>query len=285
MKKFGHVTITLALIYSILLFLLGGWWLYLLKNFGVLNRMLLWEGGTFFIILILISFSLLYFIFRDIRKNKAMAIFFSSLTHELKTPLASIRLQAEAMEDLLKDIDNNLVTSMAGRLIEDTQNLETQMDKILQLSKIELGGPLRADPIHLKEFLRKVTSNWGYGLKVDFQLPPYGIIISGDEMALELVFKNLFENTRRHSPRPNVEIIIDYQNPNSLKLIYKDQGIFDGDRKKIGTLFYRHKSKKGSGIGLYLIKKLIQKMKGTFSLVFIPTFTCTLELFKFEEET
>jgi sensor histidine kinase regulating citrate/malate metabolism len=85
--------------------------------------------------------------------------------------------------------------------------------------------------------------------------------IVADEFALELIIKNLFENTRIHTKSQNVKIKI-HQTASNVILTYQDQGEFSGDRKKLGTLFYKHNSSKGSGIGLYLTNKLLQKMHG-----------------------
>ena len=99
-----------------MLLLLGSWWLFLVfklsnalegitsqKPQGNLINMIKWEGTTFIVFLIILSITLLYIYFQDHKKTKALQAFFSSLTHELKTPLASIKLQSEVINDLLED--------------------------------------------------------------------------------------------------------------------------------------------------------------------------------------
>ena len=73
-----------------------------------------------------------------------MQAFFASVTHELRTPLTSIRLQAEAIAE------GEQRAELARRLLEDSHRLESQIDKTLELARIEGGGPLseQAMPLH-----------------------------------------------------------------------------------------------------------------------------------------
>ncbi|MFZ9000033.1 MAG: sensor histidine kinase [Bacteriovoracaceae bacterium] len=266
MKK-GSPLLWLSIFFLIFVLLLGFWWLYLLSENGkAINRMILWEGATFFVLLILslTGFILLYV--RDTRKNKTMAAFFSSLTHELKTPLASIRLQTEVLAEQLEKLKEEKAKVISQRLIEDTQKLEIQMDKILQLSRMELGGNLSPTCVDLKTFIHKMFKTWSKELdyKIDSQVK--STLVMADEMALELIFKNLIENTIRHTSSHKVEITIKQKDSHSIELIYNDFGVFQGDMQKIATLFYKHNSTKGSGIGLYLVKKLMRAMRGGFSV-------------------
>ena len=93
---------------------------------------------------------------KDQKKTRNMQAFFSSLTHELKTPLASIRLQADVINSLLENSQNKRLQNLSDRMIEDTKNLETQMDKILQLSRMEQGGDLNPRPLNIYTFIKNI---------------------------------------------------------------------------------------------------------------------------------
>lgn len=242
--------------------------------------MLLWEGGTFFILLILISSTFIFLYIKDLKKNRAMAIFFSSLTHELKTPLASIRLQADVIHDLLTQSENQMLKKLSERMIEDTGKLEIQMDKILQLSRMELGGNLNPTSINLDQFIKQIKNQWAKDFEIKIETKCKDLVILADEFALELIFKNLIENTRRHTSGKKIIIQIEEGSSDSVFIKYTDAGIFSGDKKRVGSLFYKHDSSKGSGIGLYLIKRLMEKMKGGLSILFEPKFTFILNFKK-----
>lgn len=148
----------LTAVWVVSLLSLGSWWLFLVfKLHGVVKKlnlpdlanessflnMIKWEGTFFFIFLVLLGGSLFVLYFRDMKKTKAVGAFFASLSHELKTPLASMRLQAEVIKDLIEDEthDHDQLASLTTRLIEDTYKFESELEKVfslLVLSKMEL---------------------------------------------------------------------------------------------------------------------------------------------------
>lgn len=257
---------------------LGSWWLYLvfelhstmvqldIPQLGSQSRflnMMKWEGSFFFIFLVLLGGSLFYMYFRDMKKTKAMQAFFSSLSHELKTPLASMRLQVEVIKDLIEDESHSheQLSNLAERLVEDTQKLESELEKSLQLSRIEQDGELTLEPISLNRYL-KHQQHKQTKLKIDLDIAD-AIEILADELALNAIFRNLFENTLRHNQKSKTVKLKIQRNGSKVEMIYDDQGEkFFGASHKLGELFYKFNSTKGSGLGLYLIKNLMLKMQG-----------------------
>lgn len=296
MKDRSKLLLTLSFFWAATLLLLGSWWLYLLLTLGEkleeiapldedipnLANLVKWEGTTFILLLVLLSVSMLTLYFKDQKKTKSLQDFFASLTHELKTPLASIRLQAEVITDLIeKKYQDASLQNLTERLLEDTSKLETQMDKILQLSRLERGGGMNLTAVDLENFLKKMKSAWGRDLSMEIPKGLSELLVSVDEFALELVFKNLFENTRNHtSGEKKVNLHLE-KRKDHLILSYRDGGIFEGDAEKLGTLFYKHNSSKGSGIGLYLIKKSLQQMEGELDIETIPHLVFHLRLARF----
>ncbi len=86
-----------------------------------------------------------------------------------------------------------------------------------------------------------------------------------DELALNMIFRNLFENTLRHNSSSMKIRVSSVLQGNNVIVTYDDFGKkFTGPVEKLGELFYKYDSSKGSGIGLYLIKSLMKKMRGNF---------------------
>ena len=284
MKPITKIFIVLNFFSFLGVLALGTWWLYLIIKMGsdpkiAMNmdfiKLAKWEGGTFLILLIILTGSFYRLFYTDLKKTKSLQAFFSSLTHELKTPLASIRLQAEVLADSIDKSnpeDKNL--KFADRLIEDTQNLETQMDKIIQLSRMEREGELNLTEINLLELTKKIISKYAQSLDVNI-LGSCSHHIIGDAFAIELILKNLFENTKHHSGGSKVELRLN-ESGSGVSLTYCDFGNFKGDHKKLGKLFYTHHSTRGSGIGLYLIRKLMRKMGGELLINTEPSFNVGL---------
>lgn len=285
---------SLSLVWTGVLLLIGAWWIYLIFNFEKIlaqtdrvkiTKMIVWEGGSFIILLLLLSISLLLLYLKDQRKTKSLQAFFASLTHELKTPLASIRLQGEVISEMLATKNDTSLNKLSARLLEDTGKLETQMDKILQLSRIERGGELNLTTLKIIPFITNLGKKWASGLTIAIDSDNMDATIEADEFALELIIKNLFENTRIHTNSKKVEIKINQTNQNVI-VTYQDQGIYSGDINKLGQLFYKHNSSRGSGIGLYLSIKLLEKMHAKLqidiseakNLIFILTFKRSKDL-------
>lgn len=275
----------LTLVWVLMLLGLGSWWLYLvfklhtslseinLPQLGSQARflnMMKWEGSFFFIFLVLLGGSLFMMYFRDMKKTKSMQAFFSSLSHELKTPLASMRLQVEVIKDLIEDEshDHGQLSNLASRLVQDTNKLEGELEKSLQLSRIEEDGSLTLEPISLDRYLRRHAVKLSGILKVELDLHEEAQEVLADELALNVVFRNLFENTQRHNPTSKRVVISAVPKGTFVELIYDDQGKkFLGTTSRLGELFYKFDSSKGSGIGLYLIKNLMRKMNGSFEIL------------------
>lgn len=273
----------LTAVWVVSLLSLGSWWLYLVfklhtivKKLNLPNlasdssflNMIKWEGTFFFIFLVLLGISLFILYFRDMKKTKAIGAFFASLSHELKTPLASMRLQAEVIKDLIEDEthDHDQLSNLTRRLIEDTYKFESELEKSLQLARIEQDGTLNLSPIQVERLIKRQQQKIPAPLNINVKAEVKEIL--ADEMAMSVILRNLFENTLRHNPSStSVEITITQEGPWA-QITYDDFGKkFEGDPNKLGSLFYKFNSIKGSGIGLYLVKQLTKKMSGEFHVL------------------
>lgn len=281
-KKGYYVLLTLSVT---MLFLLGGWWLYLVFKLanqlsgmdllsieGNLINMIRWEGLTFFIFLLILTITFLYLYFLDLKKTRALQAFFASLTHELKTPLASIKLQAQVINDYIEDVTDTTIkdrlSKYTQRLCDDSVRLEDQLDNHLQLSRVERSAPLNLRSIELLPFFQKELKRYENKIHVKLIDQEKAGLILADDFALQTIFRNLIENSLKHSKQDSVEITLTFT-PKGFH--YKDNGDdFDGDVKRLGELFYKHNSPKGSGIGIFLIQRLAHKMHATINLNATP---------------
>lgn len=272
----------LTLLWVIMLLGLGSWWLYLVfklhTSLSKLNipelgsqssflNMMKWEGSFFFIFLILLGGSLFVMYYRDMKKSKSMQAFFSSLSHELKTPLASMRLQAEVIKDLIEDESHShdQLANLTKRLIEDTDKLESELEKSLQLSRIEQDAQMTLVPVSVERFLKRQEQKIQTPLKIEIDIDQDAQEVMADELSLNMIFRNLFENTLRHNKKTSLVSIKVIKQGSLVEILYDDHGeSFKGNSSRLGELFYKFNSSKGSGIGLYLIKNLMRKMHGQF---------------------
>jgi signal transduction histidine kinase len=116
------------------------------------HRMVFWEGGTFLVLLVTVSGALFWYYRRDLRRARGTQAFFAALTHELRTPLTSVRLQTEAIAA------GEPSQELIERLLVDTHRLESQIDKTLELARIEGGGTLAEQAIRLDQWLERTLA-------------------------------------------------------------------------------------------------------------------------------
>ncbi len=295
--KLGRPLFILTLIWLVLILTLGAWWLYLivqisgdLENALAANgtiqsqldylKLAKWEGGAFVFLVVSLTLVIIYLYQRDLKKNYSLSAFFASLTHELKTPLASIRLQAEVIKETFDhkksemeqnnelSLNANFISSferLTQRLIEDSQRLENELDNLLQLSRIERGGLIKLKEIQLSTLFKEQTRKWSDKFELVFS-GNSDILVLGDEFSFNLIFRNLISNSIKHANKNRAHIEIKTQE-DIVSIIYSDRtSLPNVDESKLGTLFYKEPTSKGTGVGLYLVKRLSQLMEGSFEI-------------------
>ena len=208
-----------------MLFLLGSWWLYLVFKFsaqlqmlnhpllrGDLIKMIKWEGVTFFVLLFSLTLTLVYLYLQDLKKTRSMQAFFASLTHELKTPLASMNLQTQVLQDQIQGLklskhEQVQIQKYMQRLMTDASKLEDQLDNHLQLSRVERKAPLNTRPIQLCNFIKQEQKRYEGQIHIkcekcdDFN-------VMADDFATKTILRNIIENTIRHSKNDIPTLII-----------------------------------------------------------------------------
>jgi signal transduction histidine kinase len=224
--------------------------------------MLVGESLTSLALIAVVSLLLAWLYWREHRRARAMQAFFASVTHELRTPLTSIRLQAEAIAE------GGQRAELARRLLEDSHRLESQIDKTLELARIEGGGPLREQSLPLSGWLARaaegIAQAHGDALLLHVQLEPGLPPIQADAGALQMILRNLVENSVRHARVSPVEVRLGASVRGArLVLEYQDngQGVLPGTGA-LGRLFGRGPGSSGAGVGLYLVRRLMQRMGG-----------------------
>lgn len=219
------------------------------------HRMLLSEGITLIVLLLVGGIALLYHISRESERSRRLKEFFAAFTHDLKTSLASLRLQAESLqEDLAGSKDEKLMR----RLVKDTVRLELQLENSLLLASPDDADRFFSEPLRLAATLEPLSFHWPE-LKVEIQ---GDAVIECDQRALESIFKNLMQNSVVHGRASEVRIQTTTLADNAVIVISDNGKGFKGDYMRLGEIFERHLPTSGSGLGLYLARRLARLMRG-----------------------
>ncbi len=218
-----------------------------------LYRMFFWEG-SFLLLFVLIGGAGLFFaIHSDEKRNEELRHFFATFTHELKTSLTSLRLQAEILEEDPRIRENENMR----RLLRDVVRLELQLENALVLAQAD-RSKLFLEEIPLRKFVNAISAHWPE-LKVQIESDAR---VRADQRALECILKNLLQNASVHGQATEISVRA-LPADGRLKIRVQDNGKgFAGDPNELGARLVRHTTRSGSGVGLYLSRLLASRMNG-----------------------
>lgn len=226
--------------------------------------MLTWEGGTLLASIIGGGAALVYLMIREKRERERIQRFFLTFTHELKTPLASLHLQAESLHEDLHDSPHRILVE---RLVADTGRLALQLENSLFVANGKEYCFFIED-IRLSALVDQLRPEWpGVALRLQGDAS-----VRGDRRALECILRNVIQNSHTHGKASAVEISISATQRQMVTATIADNGQgSQADCKDFGKLFSRPYSGSGNGIGLFLVRELSQRMNGVATFPAGPT--------------
>ena len=211
----------------------------------------------------------IWLIYNTFKKEYALSQqqnnFLLSITHELKTPLASIGLTLDTFRK--RKLSDAQTQSLTNNALEETKRLENIVDNILVTSRLQTNPVLNKEQIDLWEMINELST------KLTIQYPNQKIIndvpisqtISADKESFKIVMKNIIENALKYSPSDSEIRLRAFSESSHLVIACEDQGegISDYEKKRVTEKFYRVGSEetrktKGTGLGLYLADQIIK---------------------------
>ncbi len=214
------------------------------------------------------------FLVREIRRNEQHDAFLNAVTHELKTPIASIRLYLETLQT--REVDEDKRREFYDVMLTDTNRLLNTVEQVLQASSTrERNRLLNISEIELGKLLQDCIERIRIRYNLDeeaitFTVPNEEVKISGDKTELQSVFTNLLDNAVKYSG-DEVKVLVRLKNGTGKKaeIHIKDNGIgiAPNELKHIFRRFYRvpnllTQKAKGTGLGLYIVRSIVKKHDG-----------------------
>lgn len=227
------------------------------------------EGSTF-IIVILIGAGVVYSsLKRRFMLSRQQNNFMLAVTHELKTPIAAIKLNLQTMEK--HQLPQEKREQLVGRSIKEANRLNDLCNNILLASQLE-GGTYKssADTLDLSQLTEDAVAEYAarHPQRFEEDITP-GCLVKGDKVMLQIALNNLLENAVKYTPADKPITVTLEKAGDRIQLQVKDQGtgIPDAEKKKVFDKFYRVGSEetrkaKGTGLGLYLTCKVITQNRG-----------------------
>lgn len=253
------------------------------KNNGISDKvwMVVGEGSVFLLLLITGALITRNSFKKEVALGKQQKNFLLSVTHELKSPIASIKLYLETL--LKRDFEKEKQKEILANTVKETERLLSLVENILFSAKIESGNfSLYKERINISEFTREIISipaarSSGSGkYRFLFEIEPE-IYLATDKQAFSSIILNLVENAVKYSPEGS-EISVGLKKENStVSFSVSDEGpgIAENERVNIFNKFYRigneeTRRTKGTGLGLYIVKYLVGQLGGMISITNNP---------------
>jgi PAS domain S-box-containing protein len=215
---------------------------------------------------------------RDItnfRKAQEMQnVFVSSISHELKTPVALIKGYAGTLRREDADWDQNVIKNGLAVIEDEADRLTELIENLLTASKLQAErmrvdlSDVRLDELAARAVERFQVQTKKHKFKLNF--PPDFPVIQGDEARLRRVLDNLLSNAVKYSPDGGTIEVGGYASDNMITFYVRDQGVGIRltEQEHIFDRFYRvdsalSRKTQGTGLGLYLAKAIIEAHNGS----------------------
>ena len=242
----------------------------------VLRQMRLMIGGAIFFTLVIIS--AFYVTVRALLRQKKLSEikndFINNMTHEFKTPLATISLAVDALKNEKVIQDRQKSEYFTGIIKEENRRMNKQVETILQASLLDRQQQLNLSPIHAHNIIQEAMENFqlqldGKGGRAELQLNAKNDLIDADDVHFTNLISNLIDNAVKYSKENLLIKITTHSTSRSLVIRIEDNGIgmSKETQRRIFEKFYRaHTGNlhnvKGFGLGLSYVKTIVEAHQG-----------------------
>lgn len=236
-------------------------------------------GSLVFSGIILLCFGLtVRTIFQQKRLSEMKNDFINNMTHEFKTPIATIGLAAETLSRQKENFDPEFVERYTTIIREENSRINRQVERVLQAAQFDRNEiQLDLQPVNLNETLHQAISHFqlqieNRGGRISSRLEGQPEVL-GDSQHLSSVVSNLLDNANKYSPDSPIISIETNITGNRIQILVSDQGkgIPKAMKEEIFTRFFRISTGdlhevKGFGLGLSYVKEVVEAHKGRISV-------------------
>jgi two-component system, OmpR family, sensor histidine kinase CiaH len=230
------------------------------------RKQFLGEGITFLFLFFLGAIYVYRSLVKQLRYSNQQQNFMMAVTHELKTPIAVTQLNIETL--LKRELQADQQKQLLNNSLKETQRLDALCNNILLAAQLDL-----ADYQHNKQSIQLSEMVKGVIKSFEERFPARKMIVQVQEeikmfaepLLMQMLLQNLLDNANKYAPiETPIEVVLE-KNDRQILLQVKDQGpgIPPAERERVFNKFYRMgnestRSAKGTGLGLYLCKKIAE---------------------------
>jgi signal transduction histidine kinase len=237
--------------------------------------MVVGEGSVFVILLLAVLFVTFRAIRRDLDLAQTQRNFLLAVTHELRTPIAAIKLQLQTLAR--PDLDSVQQVMLRTRAIDETDRLALLTEKVLLASSAgEDALALSNQAVDAMDIMRSVVDHARGSLAPNHTVTlegPDQLLVNSDPQALRSIVDNLIENAGKYAPEGTTIALMVEAGGGGWRISVSDEGpgISSSDQERIFERFFRSGNEetrraKGTGLGLYIVKRLAHALGGAVSV-------------------
>lgn len=236
------------------------------------------SAGLLLVLLFIFAYTI-YAIIRQKKLSEMKTDFINNMTHEFKTPVATIMIASEALKDPEVVADRTRLSRLANIIYDENVRLGNHIERVLSVARLEKKEiKLESNPVNINELIVAVVDSMSLQLNkknahTRLALDASESIIYGDELHLSNVFYNLIDNANKYSGGDPQITIRTRNNNRSLFIEVSDEGIgmTKDQTKRIFDQFYRVPTGnlhdvKGFGLGLNYVQDIVHEMDGSIKV-------------------
>ena len=230
--------------------------------------MVLGEGSVFFILLAVGVWQTLQSFRKEVSLARQQKNFLLAVTHELKSPIASVKLYLQTLQK--RELEREKQNEIVAKAIADTDRLGSLVENLLLATKIDRSDyTLYFEEVNLSDLITQIVATHPENKRLKTEIQQ-GIKMQADKLAFTSVVVNLLENALKYSEQ-TVTVKLQRDKNILLSIIDNGSGIPDEEKQKVFEKFYRignedTRKSKGTGLGLYIVKNLVERHNGTIQI-------------------
>ncbi len=276
--------ITLGVVMIVLLAALATGWV-VLAVYGALDNSrwaavywtLLTVGSACFVLVVVGVVLYLILSIKAINLNQRQSNFIDSVTHELKSPIASLKLHLQTLN--MHELSRDEQLRFYRHMLDDVERLDELINHLLDAARLDRESEIRErEDVELSDLLRTCAES----IAQRYSLPAGNLTIKVEPcqvrarpVDLELIFRNLLDNAGKYANDEDPRITVTLRRENGWAVVQiadNGRGIPRHLRNKIFGRFVRlglelERKKKGTGLGLYIVRTLVRRLRGNVAVL------------------
>ncbi|MGE0760471.1 MAG: sensor histidine kinase [Pirellulaceae bacterium] len=264
------VTLVVLIVGWVLLSVYG---LLLFEGAAPLYWTLLTVGSTLFVLVIVGVAMYLALSVKAIKLSERQSNFVDSVTHELKSPIASLKLYLQTLNR--RTVSPEEQVKFFRFMLEDVERLDRLINHLLVTGRLQRGvstdevDDIELEPL-LRQCIREVADRYSAGDET-YRMKLEPSIVTARRVDLDMIFRNLVDNAFKYAGDPPRIEVISFPRPDGrvvTQVIDNGRGIPQRSRQSVFGRFVRlgselERDKPGTGLGLYIVETLVRSLRGT----------------------